>query len=287
MSKIINKKAPPRKIKADKTVKRVSSAPVDDRLHSLNKWLAIAYGTQALALLLFSLRGLFPVTVHFLGVDTLASQATGHTVYAAATLHLFDMSLPQLLALSLAISAATCGILARWLRAPYAVWVKQGSNPIRWMDGSFSTSLIPVAIGLVVGLSDVTSLLMLFVLGFATHILGLYMEAYNAEHMANGQPAKDYRPFILLCITSAAVWLTLGVAILSSVIFGSGLPTGAWTAYGIGTFCVGAYGFILLQGYRRRGRWANYRTSDLACSLLSFAAKSTIAWLLFWAVLTR
>lgn len=273
-----------------KTQATPAQASKPDREHTLNKWLAIAYGVQALALLLVSVGRLSPVTVHFLGVDTLASPAAGHTVYAAASRHLFDVSLPQLLAFSLTISAVIHGLLARWLRGQYDGWLKQGSNPFRWLDGAFSSSLIPVVIGLVVGLSDVASLAMLFILGFATHILGLYMESYNNESRArkpqdNNVPAKDYRPFILMCITGATIWLVLGSAILSAVIFGAGLPPGIWIAYLVGSICAAAYAAVMLQNYRQAGRWSEYRKGNTACAVLGFVAKSSIAWLLFAAVL--
>jgi hypothetical protein len=294
MSKAKKKNPPAEKTRVEKpqvdkpiateVVKKAPDAE-GDRLHAWNKWLAIVYGVQALALLLFSLGRLFPVTIHFLGMDTLASQAVGHTVYTAASRHLFDVSLPQLLAMSLAISAATHGILSRWMREQYASWIRQGSNPIRWLDGAFSTSLLLVVIGLVAGLSDVTSLLMLFALGFVVHLSGLYMESYNQPYTSKGKPVQDYRPFILLCITAAAAWLALGGAILSAAIFGAGLPPGVWIAYLVGSIFAAAYAFVTVQGYRRVGRWAEYRNNEMACVIVSFIAKSSVAWLLFSAVL--
>ncbi len=277
-----------------KTKDRVKEVPVavlepatlkKDRLLSLNKWLAIALGLQALALVLLSANRLFPVTIHFLGMDTLVSQAAGQTVYTPATRHLFDVSLAQILGLALAISAAAHGILARWLSKPYLEWIKEGSNPIRWLDGAFSASLLPVAIGLVAGLADVASLVMIFVLGFATHLLGLYMESYNQKHTSVGKPVADYRPFILLCITGVTAWVVLGTSILSSVIFGHGLPPGVWIAYIVGVLCAIAYLLVMVQGYHRKSRWASYRNSEVSLIVLSFIAKSSIAWLLFSAVL--
>jgi hypothetical protein len=264
------------------------------RLVRLNKWLAIGYGVQAIALLLFSVGRTFPITIHFLGKDTLASQAAGHTVYASASQHLLDVSLPQILGLSLAISAVFHLIVARWLKAQYTDWLAEGSNPLRWLDGAFSVSLLPVAIGLVAGLSDITSILMLFVLGFATHLLGLYMEAYNqkrANHLLTGKkptgpgPTTDYRPFLLLCITGASACIVLGASVLAAVVFGAGLPPGIWLAYVLGVISVIAYLVVMMRTYRRTGRFADYRYSELASITLSFVAKSGIAWLLFSAVL--
>lgn len=271
-------------IKSDKKDK----TKIIGRLARLNKWLAIGYGVQALALMLFSVGRVFPVTVHFLGKDTLASQAVGHSVYAAASQHLFDVSLPQILALSLTISAVLHAIIARWLRRQYATWLDEGSNPLRWLDGAFSASLLPVAIGLVAGLADVASMALLFILGFATHLLGLYMEAYNqkfTQQKTGISAAQDFRPFMLLCITGATVWLVLGSSVLSAVIFGAGLPPGVWLAYIFGIICVSAYTVVMLRTYRRAGRFADYRYTELVSVILSFVAKSGIAWLLFSAVL--
>lgn len=277
--------------KADATVERAATGNFKERLRARfgslqkwNKWLAVIYGVEALAILLLSVGHTFPVTIKFLGVDTLLSQQAGHTIYAAASRHLFDMPLAQVLGLVLAISAVIHALQASYIRSIYEEWLERGANPLRWLDGSFSASLLPVAIGLAAGFSDLTSLLMLFVLGFMAHILGLLVELYNQPYQAD-KPIADTRPFTLLVVASITVWLVLGLYIGASALFGGGLPLYIWATYLTALVFVAAIGAVLLSNYRRRAPFKSYVRSERAIMLLGFAAKSIIAWELFAAVL--
>ena len=257
------------------------------RMESWNKWLAAAYAVEALAIIIAGTGHTFPVVIHFLGVDTMLSQTAGHTVNALATRHLFDVPLAQVLALVLAIPAVLHLMLSSYLHNQYNAWMERGMNPIRWLDGAFSASLLPVAIGLAAGFSDITGLLMLFALGFITHLLGMLMELYNQPYTTYkaDTPAKDTKPFFLMVVAGTAAWLALGLFLGASLIFGAGLPWHAWVSYLTALVFVVLITLLLVRNYRRQGRWKDYQKTERAFMVLSFAAKSVVAWELFAAVL--
>jgi|GEM_PF-398195 len=253
-------------------------------LSQWNKWFGIIYLVQALAILIIATGKTLPVTVHFVGVDNMLSQVAGHTVYATASRHLFDVPLAQVLALALAISGALHWLLAAYMRNQYEEWMAKGLNPVRWLDGAFSASLIVLAIALASGINEITTLIALFVFSFMVHMLGLCMELYNLPYRRD-EPVKDRKPYILMVIAAVAVWLMGGIPILAAVLFGNGLPAYIWITYATASVVVVASVTVLSRNYRRLGRWKEYPKAERLHMAISFAAKSIIAWELFVALL--
>ena len=253
-----------------------------------NKGLAIVYGLEALAILLLGSGKTFPVGIHFLGVDGLLSQAAGHTIYTQAFRPLFDLPLAQVLALCLAVSAAIHAMLSNYVKDLYIPWLEQGSNPLRWLDNAFSASLLPLAIALVAGVSSITMLLAIFILGFVSHILALLLDVYNRPY-SPAQPIKDWRLFIVLTMTATTAWLMVIAPVIAGYLFGDGLPVYISLTLLTALVFVVAIGWLMINSYRRRsqGKPEDYRKFELSFMLLSFAAKSIIAWELFVAVLMQ
>lgn len=250
------------------------------KLHLLNKWMSIAYLVQLAAIIILASGEMFSVTASFLGVDSLASDSNKSTVYAPASQHLFDLSLAQVLALSLGISAAFHAIVANLLRPVYEAMLAEKENPYRWMENAFSFSLLPVAIGLVVGVRDIASMLMIFVLGFAAHILGWQFE----HHLAGKREQDARRVFALMAVAALTAWLVVGGYALASVLFGNGLPAYAAAAFAAGLGGVLGTGWVLQQYKKASGKWGDYLRVEQASIILNYTVKSLVTWLLFIAV---
>jgi hypothetical protein len=246
-------------------------------LHRLNRRLAISYSVQALALLLLSVSGALPVTAQFLGVDALASQANGGTVYAPASQYLFNLHVAQVLALSLAISGAFHGLYLYRANRLYETALRRRENPYRWLENAFSSSLLLLAIGLLAGLRDIASLGMLFVLGFVS-----YMLAWQYEQQALARQGQDARrSFVMLVITALAAWLAVGSYLLYGVLFGDGIPLFLGIAYGTALAGVIWTGWLLVRLRRAAGRWGDYMYAERMFSLSFFVIKTLLVWQLF------
>lgn len=61
----------------------------------------------------------------------------------------------------------------------YAADLKLGINKLRWVEYAISASTMMVAIGMLVGIYDFSSLLMMFSLTAVMNLLGLVMEVHN------------------------------------------------------------------------------------------------------------
>jgi hypothetical protein len=103
------------------------------RLRGMNLGLAVVLALEAAAILLFGGSKSTPITSQYLASDQLASEVSGHTVWATATRHLFDMRLSITSAKSLAVLAITCLVIATVGRAYYETQLKRGSHLARWL----------------------------------------------------------------------------------------------------------------------------------------------------------
>ncbi len=246
-----------KKAAAIKASVKSSDSPLLAKLHRLHKRLALAYGLQSIVLLLLAPGLAYPVTI--------ASEL------------LFTMSLSQVLALSLAISGTFHALQAFSTRFQYEAALDRRENPYRWLENAFSASLLPLAIGLVVGLRDVTALAMLFILGFITHVLGWQLE----RQLASKQSMDARRTFVLLAVASLTVWAAVGSYAVQAAVSGKGLPWYGFVAYVLGLIFVAGIGWVIVQYRDGRGKWHDYLYFERTMVLAGFAAKSSVAWVLF------
>ncbi len=245
-----------KKVDKDEAAVKTTGNMAHQRLRRLNKRLAIAYGVQAIIVLLFASFQLYPVTI--------ASQ------------RLFDVSLLQIMALSLAISGTFHAIVASGVREQYEAGLRQRENPYRWLENAFSASLLPIVIAIAVGLSDIAALAMLFTLGFVTHVLGWQFE----RQLAAGQEHDVRRSFVLIAISSLTAWAVVGGYAVYGLTSTDGFATYGVVAYGLALVAVAGIGWVLLQFKRGTGKWRDYLYVERTLVLISFAVKSLVAWVL-------
>jgi len=82
--------------------------------------------------------------------------------------------------------------------------LKKGMNPYRWYEYAFSSSIMIVLIALFVGVWDLWSLVMIFVLNAMMIMFGYLMEKTN-QHTEK----TDWSPFVLGCISGGIPWIVL------------------------------------------------------------------------------
>jgi hypothetical protein len=167
---------------AKQTTKTKQTATKTITYESLNTWnrsLAVLHGAQGVLLLLLASSATFPVTANYLTQDSLASQAAGHPVLAAATRHLFDVNLAYLVVAFFFMSAIAHGLIATVYRKRYETDLSQGMNKARWIEYGISASTMIVAIALLTGVYDLGSLTMIFSLVLIMNLSGLMMEIHN------------------------------------------------------------------------------------------------------------
>ena len=143
------------------------------KLRSFNVALAALHTAQGVAVLLLSKRFALPVTGSYLKFNA----ATQHLQPAVTTL--LHIQLPWLIALFFFLSALAHIFVATIYNRRYNQNLGRGINKVRWIEYSLSASVMMVAIGLLVGIYDLSSLVMLFALVSIMNLMGLVMEVHN------------------------------------------------------------------------------------------------------------
>jgi len=139
----------------------------------MNAAAAALHAVQGLLVLIFSKSFALPVTGTYLRFNT----ATQHLEPASKTL--FHVQLPYLIAIFFFLSAIAHIAVATFYNSTYNRNLKLGINKARWVEYSISASIMMVAISFLVGVYDLSSLAMLFVLAAVMNLMGLVMEVHN------------------------------------------------------------------------------------------------------------
>ena len=156
----------------------------------------------------------------------------------------------------------------------YCRELRAGRNRIRWVEYSFSATLMILLISLVTGITDVAALIAIAGANVAMILFGWLMEVVNPP----GRPVY-WSPFWFGCIAGAAPWVAIAVSVALGVAETGAGPPGF--VYGIlVTIFVLFNCFAINQWlqYRGNGRWSDYLHGERVYMWLSLVAKSLLAW---------
>ncbi len=247
---------------------------------ALNRWnsiFVVAYLLEAVALFVAATGKTFPVTLGFLSTDTLAPAVKGHMALAPATHHLFGMSMVWTLIVLLLVSALAHVLMASYLlREWYEKNLSQRVNTIRWIGSGIISGLTLVAIGLLVGVQDLGTLLLIFTLGLTKG--GLY--AVAEQYRSKSQPAATANFWIGTAATTVA-WVVLGMYAIGAHLYGTAsnatLQAMCWIVFAL--FAVTAANFYMQL--RARDKWADFMYGERVFVVTNFVAQSALVWLIF------
>ncbi len=194
---------------------------------------------------------------------------------------LFSNNVSYTIALFLGLSAFFHFLVSsRTFFPKYAAGLKQSRNTFRWVEYSLSSSIMIFLIAQLNGISDYAALLAIFGVNLSMILFGWLQEKYNQP--GDGQ----WLPFIFGCIAGVIPWLIILIQLLTP-----GGPAGTTApgfVYGIVIslfVCFNCFALVQYKQYRAKGKWANYLRGEKAYIVLSFVAKSLLAWQIFAATL--
>ena len=189
---------------------------------------------------------------------------------------LFDLSLPMLIAIFFFLSAAAHFIIATVYNKKYNANLEKGINKARWIEYSISASIMMVSIALLVGVSDIMSLVMIFALTSIMNLMGLVMEIHNQT-----TKKTNWISYIIGCLAGAVPWVVIAFYFWMSADNGKAAPTFVyWIFVSIFVF-FNCFAFNMILQYKKIGNWKNYLYGELAYIVLSLVAKSLLAWQVF------
>ena len=197
------------KATAKRAVKQVTA------LFSWNKWLALAYAFQGIALLVVSTTQSTTIVSTFLTQNPLSKD---HAL-VSATQRIFDLPITATLACILFIAALGHALFAGWLRARYESDLQQGDNRLGYILGTLLNAGTIVLAAVLSGITDMGTLIC---------VLALSAIAGAASYLSNRDRRRAMHALggaAMLVIVAVIAWymgaaLVYGMGHLPGFVYG-------------------------------------------------------------------
>jgi hypothetical protein len=278
-------KAPVKVTKSEKKTETVAQptakkSKVVDKFKNLRVWnlsMAFLHAVQGVLVLVLSQNVLYPVTTNYLTVDTIANTGDAPTL-VPATRHLFDVNIAYFVVAFFFMSAIAHLSIATWYRRKYEANLQKGMNKARWIEYSLSASTMIIAIAMIAGIYDISTLLMMFGLTAVMNLCGLVMEVVNY-----GREKIDWSSYIVGCIAGALPWVVYAFYVGGSAKYGEGggPPTFVYFILVSIFLFFNVFALNMWLQYKKKGKWADYLYGEKAYIVLSLVAKTALAWQVF------
>ena len=235
------------------------------KLRSFNLFMAFLHLGQGIAMLLLSSSFKLPVMTSYLKFDILQQRLVPNPQT------LFELRIGPLVATFLFISAlAHLMVSLPKINDWYNRNLAQGINYARWIEYSFSSSVMIIIIAMLVGIYDIATLILLFVVNACMILFGWMMEAHNQI-----TKKTNWTSYIFGCIAGIAAWVAIALYLFGPV---DKAPTFVyWIYFSIFIF-FNCFAINQVLQYKKIGRWSDYLYGERAYIVLSLVAKSLLAW---------
>jgi hypothetical protein len=260
----------------------VASIPTD-RSAGLFRWnsiLAVLHLAQAGAILALSFAKSPVVTSPIVGTYLHFDEATRHLVTAQRSI--WELPIGPAVALFFLLSSIAHFAMAFPARRWYESHLARGQNPIRWIEYSFSSSVMIVVIAALAGVQEVGTLIAIFGANAAMIMFGWSMEIAN-----EGRERPQWLHYIFGCIVGAVPWLVIFATIVISATEpnAAAIPTFVIAIFVTLFAFFNVFAINMILQYRKVGRWSDYLYGERAYMLFSLVAKSLLAWQVFFGTL--
>jgi hypothetical protein len=245
----------------------------ESTLTGLRRWnlgLSLLHGVQVVAVLLLANGFAITVTSQF------PSGPPGTPTPAPEPL--FDVAIGSAVAALLALATLDHLLTATVFRSRYEADLRAGLNRFRWIEYSFSATIMVVLIGFYNGLTGLTEVVLIIGANVAMILFGWLQELMNPP----GRARTTMLPFWFGCVAGGTPWAAIVVNLFGAG--GSSTTEVPGFVYGIViSLFVFFMSFALNQWlqYRRIGKWSSYGYGEKAYLVLSLVAKSALAWQIF------
>lgn len=246
----------------------IATGVTPERLRNLHRWnagLAVLHLGQAV-LILFLTSG-FAIAV----ITSFPDGPPGTQGLVTSTL--FDLRIGWAVALFLGLAGLDHLLTATVLRGVYERDLKGGINRFRWVEYSFSATVMVIVISLYWGITSINALIAIAGANVAMILFGWLQERMNPP----GRTSTTMLPFWFGTLVGITPWLAMGVNLFES----SSAPGAVYAILiiqGAFFFCFGLNQWLQ---YREVGRWADYAFGEKTYLVLSLGAKSLLAWQIF------
>jgi len=232
--------------------------------------MALLHFGQGVAMLWLANDFKLPVTSSYLKFDVVTKSPQPNLE------NLFSLKVGPLIAIFLFLSSLAHLIVGTVANNWYNKNLAKGANFARWIEYSFSSSIMIIVIAMLVGIYDIGSLILLFVLNATMILFGWMMELHNQT-----TNKVDWTSFIFGCIAGLATWVVIAL-----YLFGAGGGENKapdfvyWIYFSIFLF-FNCFALNQVLQYKKIGKWVDYLYGERAYIILSLVVKSLLAWQVF------
>jgi Heliorhodopsin len=247
----------------------ILTAVTAERLSNLRTWnlgLTVAHALQAVLIVVLS--GDFVIEV----VSTFPEGPPGTRVPSAEPL--FDVRIGIAIGVFLAMAAIDHFVTATVARGTYERDLRGGINRFRWVEYSFSATLMVLLIGFYSGITNITAVIAAAGANVAMILFGWMQERINPP----GRTTTTMMPFWFGTIAGIAPWIAIAVQIIGS----KTVPGFVYGIVIVQFVLFFSFGLNQWLQYRGIGRWTGYIYGEKAYLVLSLAAKSLLAWQIYF-----
>ena len=247
----------------------IASGVTPERLGNLRTWnlgLTILHAVQAALIVVLS--GDFVITV----VSTFPEGPPGTRTPASESL--FDVRVGFAIGLFLALAAIDHLLTATVLRSTYERDLRDGINRFRWIEYSISATIMVLLIGFYSGITNITAVVAVIGANVAMILFGWIQERMNPP----GRTTTTMMPFWVGTIAGIAPW----IGILIQIVGSETVPGFVYGIVIVQSVLFFSFGLNQWLQYRGIGRWTDYVYGEKVYLVLSLAAKSLLAWQIYF-----
>ena len=241
------------------------------RLRRFNLIMGFLHLVQGVFMWLISNDTTYPIYSNFLTFNTSTFSLTPDPQL------FYEVPFGPAVALFLLISAVAHFSLATFGYKWYIRNLEKGMNPGRFYEYALSSSLMIVLIGLLVGIWDLGAVILIFALNATMNLFGIMMEFHNQY-----TKKTNWTSFIFGSLAGIVPWVVILIYFLSAVNSAGAKPP-AFVYAIIPTIFVffNIFAVNMVLQYKKVGPWKDYLFGEKVYIILSLAAKTTLAWMIF------
>lgn len=246
----------------------IASGVTPERLTGLRRWnlgLTLLHTVQAIVVLVIASDFAITVTSSF-------PQGPPGT-RAPAPESLFQVRIGWAIALFLFLAALDHLLTGTIARTRYEADLRGGINRFRWVEYSFSATLMVLLISMYAGITGINALIAVAGANVAMILFGWVQERMNPP----GRTHTTMTPFWFGTLVGIAPWIAISVNFVGA----DQVPAFVYGIFVVQALFFFSFGMNQWLQYRGVGPWSDYAFGEKAYLVLSLGAKSALAWQIY------
>jgi hypothetical protein len=247
----------------------VATGVTPQRLKNLRAWnigLTVLHAGQAAAIAF--LAGSFAITI----TNTFPTGPPG--ARPANPEAAFDVRIGIAVALFLALAAVDHLVTATFARRTYEADLRRGIDRFRWVEYSFSATIMVLLIAAYSGITDLAALIGIAGANVAMILFGWLQERMNPP----GRSETTMMPFWFGTLVGVVPWIAISINVFGAP---AEPPAFVYGIYFVQIALFFSFGLNQWLQYREVGRWRDYVYGEKVYLVLSLVAKSLLAWQIY------